>query len=59
MDPAPLANYLLTLAKGLAKVYASQSIKDEPPGFRFAVARAFGTLEKSMVTLGLFPLQEV
>jgi len=58
-DPAPLANYLLTLAKGLAKVYAKQSIKGGPPGFQYAVARAFRTLERGMVTLGLFPLHEV
>jgi arginyl-tRNA synthetase len=58
-DPAPLANYLLTLAKGLAKVYAKQSIKDGPPGFQFAVAQAFQTLHQGMVTLGLFPLHEV
>jgi arginyl-tRNA synthetase len=58
-DPAPLANYLLTLAKGLAKVYAQQSIKDGPPGFQFAVSQAFQTLERGMVTLGLFPLHEV
>jgi arginyl-tRNA synthetase len=58
-DPAPLANYLLTLAKGLAKVYAKQSIKDGPAGFQFAVAQAFKTLEKGMTTLGLFPLHEV
>jgi arginyl-tRNA synthetase len=58
-DPAPLANYLLTLAKGLARVYATQSIKNGSPGFQFAVAQAFQTLEKGMVTLGLFPLFEV
>jgi arginyl-tRNA synthetase len=58
-DPAPLANYLLKLAKGLAKAYATQSIKSGPPGFQFAVARAFRTLEKGMGTLGLFPLLEV
>jgi arginyl-tRNA synthetase len=58
-DPAPLANYLLTLAKGLAGVYARQSIKGGLPGFQFAVAGAFLTLEKGMVTLGLFPLDEV
>jgi arginyl-tRNA synthetase len=58
-DPAPLANFLLTLAKGLAKVYAKQSIKDGPEGFQFAVAQAFQALEKGMVTLGLFPLHEV
>jgi arginyl-tRNA synthetase len=58
-DPAPLANYVLVLAKGLAKAYAKQSIKGGPPGFQFAVAKAFRTLEKGMVTLGLFPLHEV
>jgi arginyl-tRNA synthetase len=58
-DPAPLANYLLTLAKGLAKVYARQSIKDGSPGLQFAVSQAFKTLQKGMVTLGLFPLHEV
>jgi len=58
-DPAPLANYLLTLAKGLAKVYAQQSIKDGPTGFQFAVSQAFQTLEQGMVLLGLFPLHEV
>jgi arginyl-tRNA synthetase len=57
--PALLANYLLMLAKGLANVYARQSIKDGPPGFQFAVARAFRALEQGMVTLGLFPLREV
>jgi hypothetical protein len=58
-DPAPLANYLLTLAKGLAKAYGKQSIRDGSPGFQFAVARAFRTLEEGMVALGLFPLHEV
>jgi arginyl-tRNA synthetase len=58
-DPAPLANYLLTLAKGLAKVYAKQSIKDGAAGFQFAVTQAFQELEKGMMTLGLFPLHEV
>jgi arginyl-tRNA synthetase len=58
-DPAPLANYLLTLARGLAKVYAKQSIKGGPAGFQFAVSRAYQTLEKGMTTLGLFPLLEV
>jgi arginyl-tRNA synthetase len=58
-DPAPLANFLLTLAKGLAKVYAKQSIKDGSAGFQFAVAHAFGALDKGMVTLGLFPLHAV
>jgi arginyl-tRNA synthetase len=58
-DPAPLANYLLTLAKGLANAYGKQSIRGGPPGFQFAVARAFEALEKGMVTLGLFPLHEV
>jgi hypothetical protein len=58
-DAAPLANYLLTLAKGLAAVYAKQSIKDGSPGFQFAVAQAFTTLEQGMQTLGLFPLHEV
>jgi arginyl-tRNA synthetase len=58
-DPAPLANYLLTLAKGLAKVYANQSIKGGPPGFQFAVSQAFQKLEKGMVMIGLFPLYEV
>lgn len=58
-DPAPLADYLLTLAKGLAAVYAKQSIKNGLPGFQYAVARAFKTLEEGMVTLGLFPLHDV
>jgi arginyl-tRNA synthetase len=58
-DPAPLANYLLTLAKGLAKAYGKQSIQGGSPGFQFAVAQAFRTLGGGMVALGLFPLQEV
>jgi arginyl-tRNA synthetase len=58
-DPAPLANYLLSLAKGLAKVYAQQSIKNGPAGFQFAVTQAFQALEKGFVKLGLFPLPEV
>ena len=58
-DPAPLANYLLTLAKGLATVYAKQSIKDGSAGYQFAVSQAFGALERGMVTLGLFPLHQV
>jgi arginyl-tRNA synthetase len=58
-DPAPLANYLLTLAKGLANVYAKQSIKGGPAGFQFAVAKAFQALEQGLLTLGLFPLHEV
>jgi len=58
-DPAPLANYLLSLARGLAKVYAQQSIKNGAAGFQFAVSRAYQTLEQGMVLLGLFPLQEV
>lgn len=58
-DPAPLANYLLTLAKGLAKVYAQQSIQAGPAGFQFAVSQAYQTLEQGMVKLGLFPLHEV
>jgi len=58
-DPAPLANYLLTLAKGLAKVYALQSIKDGPSGFQFAVSQAYQTLEQGMVKLGLLPLHGV
>jgi arginyl-tRNA synthetase len=58
-DPAPLANYLLTLAKGLANAYGKQSIKGGPPGFQFAVARAFKALQEGMVTLGLFPLHQV
>jgi arginyl-tRNA synthetase len=58
-DPAPLANYLLMLAKGLANVYAKQSIKGGPAGFQYAVAQAFQALQLSMVTLGLFPLHEV
>jgi arginyl-tRNA synthetase len=57
--PAPLANYLLALARGLARAYAEQSIRDGPPGFQFAVARALEALRKGMVTLGLFPLEEV
>lgn len=58
-DPAPLANYLLTLAKGLAKVYALQSIKDGSAGFQFAVSQAYQALEQGMVKIGLFPLHEV
>jgi arginyl-tRNA synthetase len=58
-DPASLANYLLTLAKGLGTVYAKQSIRGGTPGFQYAVALAFRTLEKGMVALGLFPLHEV
>jgi arginyl-tRNA synthetase len=58
-DPAPLANYLLGLARGLAAVYAKQSIKGGTAGFQFAVSRAFGALEQDMATLGLFPLDEV
>lgn len=58
-DPAPLANYLLKLAKGLAKVYAQQSIKDGSAGFQFAVWKAYQTLEEGMKQLGLFPLHEV
>jgi arginyl-tRNA synthetase len=58
-DPAPLANYLLTLAKGLARVYAQQSIMCGSAGFQFAVATAYQALQKGMVTLGLFPLHEV
>jgi arginyl-tRNA synthetase len=58
-DPAPLANYLLPLAKSLAKVYAKQSIKGGSAGFQFAVSQAFMALERGMVTLGLFPLHEV
>ena len=58
-DPAPLANHLLVLAKGLAKVYAKQSIKDGTAGFQFAVSQAFQALEGGMVSLGLFPLHEV
>jgi arginyl-tRNA synthetase len=59
LDPAPLANYLLVLAKGLAKVYAKKSIKDGTAGFQFAVAQAFQALQQGMVALGLFPLYEV
>jgi arginyl-tRNA synthetase len=55
-DPAPLANYLLMLAKGLAKVYAKTSIKNGPAGFQFAVSQAYQTLEQGMAKLGLFPL---
>jgi arginyl-tRNA synthetase len=58
-DPAPLAGYLLSLAKGLAMLYAKQSIKDGASGFQFAVAQAFKTLQKGLVSLGLFPLLEV
>ncbi len=58
-DPAPLANYLLTLAKGLAKVYAKHSIKAGTAGFQFAVSGAFQTLKQGMTMLGLFPLHEV
>ena len=58
-DPAPLANYLLSLAKGLAKVYAQQSIKNGAAGLQFAVGQAFQTLERGMIALGLFPLLEV
>jgi arginyl-tRNA synthetase len=58
-DPAPLANYLLTLAKGLANAYGKQSIKGGPAGFQFAIATAFQALQKGMVMLGLFPLHEV
>jgi arginyl-tRNA synthetase len=58
-DPAPLANFLLTLAKGLANAYSKKSIKEGKAGFQFAVSRAFQTLEKGMATLGLFPLHEV
>jgi arginyl-tRNA synthetase len=58
-DPAPVANYLVVLAKGLAKAYARQSIKDGPAGFQFAVGRAFAALERGMTLLGLFPLHEV
>jgi arginyl-tRNA synthetase len=58
-DPAPLANYLLALARGLANAYARQSIKNGSAGFQFAVSRAFQALEQGMVTLGLFPLHEV
>ena len=58
-DPAPLANYLLTLARGLANAYGKQSIKGGPPGFQFAVAGAFQALQEGMVTLGLFPLHQV
>jgi arginyl-tRNA synthetase len=58
-DPAPLANYILTLAKGLAKVYAKQSIKNGPAGFQFAVLTAFKVLKEGFVKLGLFPLLEV
>jgi arginyl-tRNA synthetase len=58
-DPAPLANYLFVLARGLARVYAKQSIKDGTAGFQFAVSRAFQALEQGMGTLGLFPLHEV
>jgi arginyl-tRNA synthetase len=58
-DPARLANYLLTLARGLACVYGKQSIKDGPAGFQYAVSKAFRTLEEGMATLGLFPLHAV
>jgi hypothetical protein len=58
-DPAPLANFLLTLAKGLANVYSKKSIKDGSAGFQFAVSRAFQTLEEGMAKIGLFPLHEV
>ena len=57
-DPAPLANYLPALARGLATAYAKQSIKNGPAGFQFAVSRAFQTLEQGIATLGLFPLHE-
>lgn len=56
---AGLANYLLALAKGLARVYAKQSIRGGPAGFQFAVARAFQALQKGTAALGLFPLHEV
>jgi hypothetical protein len=59
LDPAPLANHLLALARGLGRVYARQSIRNGPAGFQFAVARTFGALEKGMATLGLFALKEV
>lgn len=58
-DPAPLANYLLTLAKQLSKLYAKQSIKGGSAGFQFAVGQAFRTLKNGMEMLGLFPLCEV
>jgi arginyl-tRNA synthetase len=58
-DPSPLAIYLLKLAKGLAAVYAKQSIRGGPAGFQYAVARTFLALEQGMLTLGLFALHEV
>jgi len=58
-DPAPLATYLLTLAKHIAKVYAKQSIKAGSAGYQFAVSQAFCALKNGMVKLGLFPLHEV
>jgi arginyl-tRNA synthetase len=58
-DPAPVANYLLALAKELGAAYAKQSIKGGPAGFQFAVARAYQALENGMALLGLFPLREV
>lgn len=58
-DPAPLANYLPALAKGLAKAYARRTIRGGPAGYQYAVSRAYQALSAGMATLGLCPLVAV
>lgn len=59
MDPAPLANYALDLARRLGRAYHTEQIRDGRQAFQYAVTHAGIALKVVMNRLGMFTLENV
>jgi arginyl-tRNA synthetase len=59
MDPAPVANYALELAKKISKVYKEEKFIGGRDGLIAAVQHANNALKKAMQVIGMFILDEV
>lgn len=58
-DPAPLAFFSHELARKLSSTYHAKRISDGPPGYQYAVDRAWHALGDTMILLGMHPLTDV
>ena len=59
LDPAPLANYALTLAKAINQAYETEKINEGRPEFIEAFREAVIKLSLSMEKLGMFQIESV
>lgn len=59
LDPCPLANFTLDLAKALTQAYEREPIRDGRPIFYRVAQQATHVLSQSMRRLTMFPLKKV